>query len=97
MKTGVLSLAVISIVAACAPMNDEGAVPMPPSNGPSQCKADQYQSYVGRDRAVLPSRPADEIWRVTCTSCPVTMDYNPSRLNILFEERTGVVRQVKCG
>jgi hypothetical protein len=34
---------------------------------------------------------------VACTTCPVTMDYRPDRLNILFNPDTGVVQQVKCG
>lgn len=92
------SLAVTGLLAAaCAPMDGGGSTPMPPDDGPSQCKAEQYQRYIGRNRSELPSRPADEVWRVTCTTCPVTMDYSPRRLNILFEESTGVIREVKCG
>jgi hypothetical protein len=34
---------------------------------------------------------------VACTTCPVTMDYRPDRLNILFNADTGVVQQIKCG
>ncbi len=98
MKILSLSLAATGLlVAACAPMDDGGATPMPPSDGPSQCKTDQYQRYIGRNRSELPARPADEVWRVTCTTCPVTMDYSPRRLNILYEESTGVIREVKCG
>lgn len=96
MKTLLLSLAVTGLLtAACAPMEEAGATT--PSDGPSQCRADQYQRYVGRNRTELPPKPANETWRVTCTTCPVTMDYSPSRLNILFEERTGIIREVKCG
>ncbi len=84
------------MAAACAPMEDTTA-PMPPADGPSQCKADQYQRFVGRNRSELPAKPASETWRVTCTTCPVTMDYNPTRLNIVYEEATGVIRDVKCG
>ncbi|MDP1912625.1 peptidase inhibitor I78 [Brevundimonas sp.] len=69
----------------------------PPLDGPEQCRADQFQRYIGRNRSELPPRPTNEIWRVTCTTCPVTMDYSPSRLNILFDETTGVIREVKCG
>ncbi len=98
MKTLILSLAMIGLAAACAPV--EGADPgAPPAggDGPSQCKAPQYQRYVGQNRSQLPSKPANETWRVTCTTCPVTMDYNPQRLNILFDEATGIIREVKCG
>lgn len=98
MKFLSLSLAATSLpVAACAPMDDGGSPSMPPEDGPSQCKAEQYQRYIGRNRSELPPRPADEVWRVTCTTCPVTMDYSPRRLNILYEESTGVIREVKCG
>lgn len=98
MKLLSMSLAAASLlVVACAPVADGGPAPTPPNDGPSQCRADQYQRYIGRNRSELPARPANEIWRVTCTTCPVTMDYNPARLNILFEEATGVIREVKCG
>ncbi|HYC75348.1 hemolysin [Brevundimonas sp.] len=93
MKLHLLSLAAAGLLtAACAPVE-----PMPPGNGPSQCKADQYQRFIGRHRSELPPKPADENWRVTCTTCPVTMDYSPSRLNIFYEQSTGIIREVKCG
>lgn len=97
MKTHLLSLAAAGLLAAaCAPVEPAPA-PMPPGDGPSQCRADHYQRYIGRNRSELPPRPAGEVWRVTCTACPVTMDYNPGRLNILYDESTGVIREVKCG
>lgn len=97
MKIQLLSLAAAGLlVAACAPVEGDGASTLPDS-GASQCKADRYQSYVGRNRSELPAQPAGETWRVTCTTCPVTMDYNPNRLNILHDQATGVIREVKCG
>ena len=96
MKTSFPGLAALALLsAACAPV-ENGDGPMPPA-GPGQCKADQYQRYVGRNRSELPAAPAGETWRVTCTTCPVTMDYNPSRLNIFYEQSTGVIREVRCG
>jgi hypothetical protein len=98
MKILLLGLAATGLLtAACAPMENGGSTPTPPDDGPTQCRADQYQRYVGRNRSELPPKPADEVWRVTCTTCPMTMDYNPQRLNILFEESSGVIREVKCG
>ncbi len=97
----ILSLALAATaglaLAACAPLDDGGPSPTPPQDGPDQCKAAQYQRYIGRNRSELPPRPSGEVWRVTCTTCPVTMDYSPGRLNILFDEATGVIREVKCG
>ncbi|WP_332660465.1 I78 family peptidase inhibitor [Brevundimonas sp.] len=95
MKSLILCLSAAGLLAACAPM--EPTAPTTPSDGPAQCRADQYQRYIGRNRSELPPKPANETWRVTCTTCPVTMDYSPSRLNIFYEERTGIIREVKCG
>ena len=93
----ILSLAALSI-AACAPV--EGGSPSPatpPSDGPSECKAYVYRTYIGRNRSELPSTPAGETWRVTCSTCAVTMDYNPNRLNIVYDDTTNMITQVKCG
>jgi len=97
MRVQILSLAAAGLLAAaCAPVENVDG-PTAPGDGPSQCRADQYQRYVGRNRSELPPKPANENWRVTCTTCPVTMDYSPSRLNIFYEQSTGVIREVKCG
>jgi len=97
MRIQILSLAAAGLLAAaCAPVENGGA-PMPPEDGPTQCRADQYQRFIGRNRSELPPKPAGETWRVTCTTCPVTMDFNPGRLNILYEQSTGIIREVKCG
>ena len=93
MKIQFLSLAAAGLLAAaCAPVD-----PVPPNDGPSQCRADQYQRFIGRHRSELPPKPANETWRVTCTTCPVTMDYSPSRMNVFYEESSGLIREVKCG
>lgn len=97
MNIRIISLASVGLLAvACAPVEPAPA-PMPPDDGPSQCRADQYQRYIGRNRSELPAQPQGETWRVTCTTCPVTMDYNPGRLNILYDQSSGIIREVKCG
>jgi hypothetical protein len=96
MRLLIMSLAAAGLLSACAPTT--GSEPAtPPLDGPTACKADQYQRLVGTNRSQLPQTPAGEIWRVSCSTCPVTMDYNPARLNIVYDEATGVIRQVKCG
>jgi len=79
-------------LAACAPVD-----PPPVDDGPDQCAASRYQSLIGKHRSQIPTPPAGANWRITCTNCPVTMDYNPSRLNIFYDERTEIVEVVKCG
>lgn len=96
MRILMLSVAAAGLLSACAPTS--GSDPAtPPMDGPRACKADQYQRLVGTNRSQLPAAPAGETWRVTCTTCPMTMDYNPRRLNITFDQASGVIREVKCG
>ncbi|ENZ83585.1 MULTISPECIES: hypothetical protein [Caulobacter] len=76
--------------------------PTPPTSASSgepkdQCGLKEAQAYVGKPRTSLPAPVDPSRWRVACTTCPVTLDYRPDRLNILFNADTGVVQQVKCG
>ena len=89
------AFATIAALGACAPYP-----PNPPPGPPTsenQCRAADYRYLVGRHRSDIPPQPAGAAWRVTCSSCPVTMDYNPYRLNIFYDERTGIVGEVRCG
>lgn len=95
-----LAASALFLAAACAPMESTGgnAPATPPVvDAPGQCPAAHYRSWIGRNRSELPAPPAGQTWRVTCTTCPVTMDFNPNRLNILYDEASGVIREVKCG
>lgn len=71
----------------------------PPAAEPEkdQCGLKDAQTFIGKPRTSLPAPVDPSRWRVACTTCPVTMDYRPDRLNILFNTDTGVVQQVKCG
>ena len=61
------------------------------------CRAGELQWLVGKPKTDIPV-PVEVInRRVTCTTCPVTQDYSPYRLNILFNDGTGIVEQVRCG
>lgn len=91
----VLIAPLLLAAAACAPTPTETILD---AGGDAQaCPAARYAYLVGRPRSEIPQTPAGATWRVTCTTCPVTMDYNPGRLNILYNQDTGRVEQVKCG
>lgn len=94
----------VTALAGCAPYPPyspypPGPPPYPPGPPPAedQCRASDYRYLIGRHRSEIPREPRGAVWRVTCTSCPVTMDYNPNRLNIFYDERSGTVEQVRCG
>ena len=68
-----------------------------PQNDTDICKANDLQWLVGKSKAEIPV-PVDVVnRRVVCTTCPVTEDFSPYRLNIFFNESTGIVEQVRCG
>ena len=62
-----------------------------------QCGAADHQWLVGENRSRIPEEPAGATWRITCTGCPVTQDYSPQRMNILFDQETDIVTSVSCG
>ncbi|MFN3816075.1 hypothetical protein [Brevundimonas sp.] len=69
---------------------------MPQMDG-DLCRAAELQNIVGQPRTEIPV-PVDVInRRVTCTTCPITEDYSPYRLNIFFDQNTGIVEEVRCG
>jgi len=68
-----------------------------PPQPKDQCGMAEARAYVGKNRTELPAAVDPTRWRVACTTCPVTMDFRPDRLNILFDADTGAVKEVKCG
>ena len=70
---------------------------MPTAQTEDVCKAGEMQYLVGKSRSEIPV-PVDVVnRRVTCTTCPVTQDFSAYRLNIFYNEQTGVIEQVRCG
>ena len=95
--------AALLLLAACA---DEPPAELPsapvvaaprPTSSRDECGAQENQSMVGRSRNEIPVPVIPALQRVACSTCPVTQDYNPRRLNFFFDADTGVIREVKCG
>ncbi len=71
--------------------------PIPQPTASDQCGAAQAQALVGRPRTLIPVPVDPRRQRVACTTCPVTEDFDPTRLNFLFDAQSGLIRQVRCG
>lgn len=71
----------------------------PPAPPPvtDTCGAQQHQHLVGEPRSRIPVPTNPELQRVACTTCPITMDHNPRRLNFFFDSETGIIKEVRCG
>jgi hypothetical protein len=73
------------------------APPPTPEPAPDACGASRHQSLIGRPRSEIPVPIDPQKQRVACTTCPVTMDFNPERLNFYFDSATGIIKKVSCG
>ena len=84
--------------AAPPPISTPAPRPVAPPPLPKDaCGADEAQKLVGRPRSEVPIPLRPALQRVACTTCPVTMDYNPRRLNFFYEASSGIIKEVKCG
>lgn len=61
------------------------------------CGATPLQSLIGHPRTEVPVPLHPARQRVMCTTCPMTMDYSPERLNFLFDATTGLIKEIRCG
>lgn len=78
------------------------ASPPPPIATPipqpkDACGAAELQGLVGHPRTEIPVPLHPENQRVACTTCPVTQDFRPERLNFFFDAQSGAIRQIRCG
>lgn len=79
-------------LAACAPLE------MMPDTTlmPQRCDAAAARSLIGAHVGAV-TFPQGANVRVVCTTCPATKDLRPDRLNVRFNEATGIVESVDCG
>lgn len=92
-----------TLLAACAsepsappPSKPEAQAPAPAPE-PDHCGAAEAQKYVGRARTEIPAPVHPNLQRVVCSTCAMTMDFNERRLNFIFDEKTGIVKEARCG
>lgn len=106
--TRAIALAGLLALAACstapepaAPPPPAPTAPPPPAPAPQpaadSCGARDLQALVGRPRSEIPVPVRPELQRVACTTCAVTMDFNPNRLNFFFDAQTGLIKEIRCG
>lgn len=91
MKTVILRLSAAGLVAACAPVATPAASPIP-----QRCDAGAAQSLIGSHVGAVDFQAGANV-RIVCTTCPTTKDLRPDRLNIRFNQTTGIIERVDCG
>lgn len=61
------------------------------------CGAAPLQSLIGRPRTEIPVPVYPNRRRVVCSTCVMTQDYIASRLTIIYDSNSGLVKSVRCG
>jgi hypothetical protein len=62
-----------------------------------QCRASEYQHFIGRRIDVLPEKPANAIWRLACSTCPRISDVDWTRMNVSYDQETKKINDISCG
>ena len=84
-------LASAGALASCAPVAQTPGEPIP-----QRCDAEAARSLIGSHVGAV-SFPAGANVRIVCTTCPTTKDLRPDRLNVRFDQASGIIRSVDCG
>lgn len=62
-----------------------------------QCKASEYQGFIGQTLDRFPRADFGDKLRTACTECAVTSDLWFDRINVWFDNETDVIEEVSCG
>lgn len=81
---------IVGLGTACAP------VPVTEAPVPTRCDAEASRSLIGTHIGAV-TFPRDANVRLVCTACAATMDHDPDRLNLRYDEATGIIKAVDCG
>jgi hypothetical protein len=81
---------------AAAPISAPAPTPSP-APAKDACGAAELQNLVGKPRTEVPVPLDPAKQRVACSTCPITQDYRPDRLNFFFDANTGLIREIRCG
>lgn len=62
-----------------------------------QCRASEFQRFVGRTLNVLPDPPANATWRFVCSTCSNPSDLGWTRMNVSYDQETKTIEEISCG
>jgi len=71
--------------------------PPAPKTAADACGAAAHAYLVGKNRSEIPIPVDPAQRRVACSTCPLTQELRPTRLNILYNSESGVIESVRCG
>jgi hypothetical protein len=92
------TLAAMTACAAPPAASPEAPAADPQGSQPPawRCDAEGARSLIGSHVGAV-TFPRNSNVRIACTTCPVTHDYQEDRLNLFFDQETGIIERVTCG
>lgn len=63
---------------------------------PRRCDAAANRSLIGSHIGAVDFAPGANV-RLVCTTCMATQDHQPDRLNVRFDQASGIIKSVDCG
>ena len=84
----------VSALAACAPVQQGDGHDS--TVDATQCRIEDWQSWVGKPRSELPAAAPHLVFRVLCEECMATMDYRSDRVTFTYDDK-GIISRVSCG
>ena len=104
-RTGVVAL--VMLTSACAapstpPPVADTIASAPPAQvvtpvTPDHCGAADLRHLIGRSRREIPVPVFPSLQRVVCSTCVISAETVPRRLNFFFDAQTGQITEVRCG
>ena len=82
------------LLTGCASACDTGAPAVGADGDATTCNAAAWTQLIGQDSAMAAEVPPPK--RVHQIGAPVTMDFNPARINLQYDEG-GIIRLITCG
>ena len=86
-----LLILTVAVLAGCAMAPD----PTNPA-APRRCDAAASRSLIGSHVGAVDFAPGATV-RMVCTTCMATQDHQPDRLNVRFDQASGIIKSVDCG
>ena len=92
----ILAIATLALAACSSDIIGDPGTSYGPRGRGDGCEAARYQSLLGQSRSALQGQALPAPVRLIGPGMAVTMDHNPGRLNIRYDE-SGIIREVYCG
>lgn len=92
----ILAALVVGALAGCISIEVNDVPDNRPAGGAQTCDAGAYHYLVGQRESDIDRSRLPAAHRIVCSTCAVTMDFNPNRLTVTLDAQSKVA-SARCG